>query len=227
MRALRCHLRSSRFFDRQVRARVALLILKTLLCRQVEGGKEKKSKFSSPWCLALALTLVLLVLALSFFSLRYLWSPSLAKVGTNISSLLVKLVGLIEIVGGKTSCFSAEAKPSWSHQREKTNCPVRETGGDHTESQKRLSAVCIVFWEIKRSVAYREKGTACVLLCSVLAVRCVILPIWAPKPQMLPFICSALTQRAGLTMTDPNNSKSTLIAADRGGCGWDCNLTAM
>lgn len=50
------------------------------LWKDVEGGKEKKSRFYNPWCLALVLTLVLLVLALCFFSLRYLWSPSLGKV---------------------------------------------------------------------------------------------------------------------------------------------------
>lgn len=57
-----------------------------LYCLQVEVGKEKKAKYHTYQRVALVLALVFLVLALCVFSLRYLWSPSLGKVRTNIIS---------------------------------------------------------------------------------------------------------------------------------------------
>ncbi|KAF0039880.1 hypothetical protein F2P81_008115 [Scophthalmus maximus] len=47
---------------------------------RVEMVKEKKAKYQTHQRVALALVLVFLVMALSVFSLRYLWSPSLGKV---------------------------------------------------------------------------------------------------------------------------------------------------
>lgn len=63
------------------------MIRKYLYCLQVEAGKEKKAKYSMYQRVALGLALVFLVLALCFFSLRYLWSPSVGKVRLNIRSL--------------------------------------------------------------------------------------------------------------------------------------------
>uniref|UniRef100_A0A671XBN7 Tenomodulin n=1 Tax=Sparus aurata TaxID=8175 RepID=A0A671XBN7_SPAAU len=51
-----------------------------ILWKDVEVGKEKKSKFHTYQRVALVLALIFLILALSVFSLRYLWSPSLGKV---------------------------------------------------------------------------------------------------------------------------------------------------
>lgn len=155
------------------------LFWKSLQCSQVEGGKEKKSKLYNPWCLVLVLTLVLLVLALCFFSLRYLWSPSLGKVRTKHVLAVGPVLGLIATacrrrrvrVPAQSDERHTAAKPSRFHQREENNSPVRATGvsvcgGNHTKSQRRLSAVCIVFWEIKRSVGYREKKGQPVFCCA-------------------------------------------------------------
>ncbi|AWP11829.1 putative tenomodulin [Scophthalmus maximus] len=51
-----------------------------ILWKDVEMVKEKKAKYQTHQRVALALVLVFLVMALSVFSLRYLWSPSLGKV---------------------------------------------------------------------------------------------------------------------------------------------------
>ncbi|XP_058506460.1 tenomodulin [Solea solea] len=51
-----------------------------VLWKDVEVAKEKKAKYHTYQRVALGLALVFLVLALSAFSLRYLWSPSLGKV---------------------------------------------------------------------------------------------------------------------------------------------------
>ncbi|XP_068182603.1 tenomodulin isoform X1 [Antennarius striatus] len=51
-----------------------------VLWKDVEVGKEKKVKNLTYQRLALVLALVILVLAICVFSLRYLWSPSLGKV---------------------------------------------------------------------------------------------------------------------------------------------------
>ncbi|KAG7517343.1 hypothetical protein JOB18_005328 [Solea senegalensis] len=51
-----------------------------VLWKDVEVAKEKKAKYHTYQRVALGLALVFLVLALSVFSLRYLWSPSLGKV---------------------------------------------------------------------------------------------------------------------------------------------------
>ncbi|XP_061581679.1 tenomodulin [Cololabis saira] len=51
-----------------------------ILWKDVEGGKEKKAKYHTYQWAALVLALVLLVLALCVFGLRYLWGPSLGKV---------------------------------------------------------------------------------------------------------------------------------------------------
>lgn len=58
-----------------------------LFSLQVEMVKEKKAKYQTHQRVALALVLVFLVMALSVFSLRYLWSPSLGKVRLNVTSL--------------------------------------------------------------------------------------------------------------------------------------------
>ncbi|XP_060936272.1 tenomodulin [Limanda limanda] len=51
-----------------------------ILWKDIEAVKEKKAKHHIYQRVALSLVLVFLVLALSVFSLRYLWSPSLGKV---------------------------------------------------------------------------------------------------------------------------------------------------
>ncbi|KAM9377811.1 tenomodulin [Pholidichthys leucotaenia] len=51
-----------------------------MLWKDVEAEKEKKTKYHTYQRVALALTLVFLVLALCIFSLMYLWGPSLGKV---------------------------------------------------------------------------------------------------------------------------------------------------
>ncbi|XP_035017245.1 tenomodulin isoform X2 [Hippoglossus stenolepis] len=51
-----------------------------ILWKDIEAVKEKKAKYHIYQRVALSLVLVFLVLALSVFSLRYLWSPSLGKV---------------------------------------------------------------------------------------------------------------------------------------------------
>ncbi|KAM6923404.1 tenomodulin [Xenentodon cancila] len=51
-----------------------------ILWKDVEAGKDKKQKYHTYQWVALVLALVLLVLALCVFGLRYLWGPSLGKV---------------------------------------------------------------------------------------------------------------------------------------------------
>ncbi|XP_053284241.1 tenomodulin isoform X2 [Pleuronectes platessa] len=51
-----------------------------ILWKDIEAVKEKKARYHIYQRVALSLVLVFLVLALSVFSLRYLWSPSLGKV---------------------------------------------------------------------------------------------------------------------------------------------------
>uniref|UniRef100_A0A3Q3GVF0 Tenomodulin n=1 Tax=Labrus bergylta TaxID=56723 RepID=A0A3Q3GVF0_9LABR len=50
-----------------------------ILWKDVEAGKEKKAKFYTYQRLALVLALVLVVMGLCVFSLRFLWSPSQGK----------------------------------------------------------------------------------------------------------------------------------------------------
>ncbi|XP_042626071.1 tenomodulin [Cyprinus carpio] len=52
------------------------------LCRDVELGKEKerKARYRAYQCAAIILSVLLLILALCIFSLRYIWSPSPGKV---------------------------------------------------------------------------------------------------------------------------------------------------
>ncbi|XP_062249111.1 tenomodulin isoform X2 [Platichthys flesus] len=51
-----------------------------ILWKDIEAVKEKKARYHIYQRVALSLVLVFLVLALSVFGLRYLWSPSLGKV---------------------------------------------------------------------------------------------------------------------------------------------------
>ncbi|XP_035983330.1 tenomodulin [Fundulus heteroclitus] len=51
-----------------------------VLWKDVEAGKQKKTRFHSYHWVALVLAAVFLVLAVCVFSLRYLWGPSLRKV---------------------------------------------------------------------------------------------------------------------------------------------------
>lgn len=113
------------------------------ICLQVEVGKEKKSKYHTYQRLALVLALIFLILALSVFSLRYLWSPSLGKVRQSISSLFANHQPYCHCLWRqmKDSLSHHISKSYRLHQRKKYSS--KENGRPHKEP-KAASAVCIV-----------------------------------------------------------------------------------
>lgn len=82
-----------------------------------------------------------------------------------------------------------------SKGRKKKKYSSKGTGRPHNEP-KAVSAVCIVFWEIKRSVSSKKKRKkeedSCVLLCSCFGCQICNSTNSAAEPQTSPFIASPL-----------------------------------
>lgn len=140
-------------------------------------GKAKKAKYYTYQRMALVLALVFLVLALCFFSLRYLWSPSLGKVRLNISSLFATHPPNCLLLSVAWEWEIDERHPESPHQQtiqvtSKGKNILERKMDDHTKSQRQYLQSVLYSARLK-DVWAMEKAT---VFCSahVLAVRSVI-----------------------------------------------------
>lgn len=104
---------------------------------QVELGKDKKSKYPTFQRVALTLALLLLVLVLCVFSLRYLWAPSPGKVCVKMMITALLSPSVVSVVMMKDRGDASQRL----HQRENTYA--------WNLNGHAVCAVCVVFGKIK------------------------------------------------------------------------------